>query len=106
MFRKWENKTFWLVIIGKLFLENAIEHFSQGVVGFGRRQIDYVPVEPLSGFLVGSGPAANPSADREAHKAAPEPKRPPLLRADSRRGHRGCGGGASGRVGPKKLGSA
>jgi len=100
--RKRENKTFCLVILGKLLLENAIEHFGQGVVGFGRRQIDYVSVEPLSRFLVGSGRATNASADREAHNAAPEPKFPPLLLADSRRRHRRCGGEASGRVGPKQ----
>lgn len=79
-----------------------IEHLGQGVVGFGRRQIGYVSVEPLARFLVRSGRAANPSADREAHNAAPEPKSPPLLRAESRRRHRRSGGETSGRVGPKK----
>jgi len=77
-----------LVILGELLLENAIEHLGQGVVGIGRGAIGHVPVEPLPRFLVGSGPAANPSADREAQNAAPEPKLVPFIRGQNRRLHR------------------
>lgn len=77
--KKRRSETRRLFIIGKLLVEDAIEHLSDAAVSIiGGGGVDEVTVKPLPDFLIRSREHACRSANQNQDQAVPDPKHPTL----------------------------